>query len=182
MKLTTGVMVCGKDDRAWDEYFLLLMRRYADLGLPYDFGMTLSFIGNPIVSGNALIALAPGGGQAVGALGFVFGTGADEFTDETVCQIEIVYVEPPWRHTGVLAELLLKFSEYIRQHHPAAEHIQFWAPADRPDLHRMFAKFSDCVKTNDKPFGRISLYKTTVARVADYARRFQRRAREGRAG
>lgn len=179
MMSSVEVLVCDKDDLLWDEYYLLLMRRYQDLGLPYQFDMMLSFIGNPIVSGNALIVRTLDSVETIGAMGFVFGTGADYFTDESICQIEIVYIESHWRHTRVLALMLLKFVEYIKKRHRFVERIQFWSPADRPDLHRLFTKFCDCIKTNERNFGRISLYQTTTTRISEYVRKFQKVALQG---
>lgn len=175
MNSTVQVLLCDSDDQLWDEYFLLLMRRYEDLGLPYDFDMTLSFIGNPIVSGNAFIARSLQSGETIGALGFVFGSGADQYTDESLCQIEVLYIEEGWRHTKLLAQMLLEFVEFEKHRHRPIERIQFWSPADRSDLHRMFTKFSDCIRTNEKSFGRISLYQSTMDRIAKYAQRFQQR-------
>lgn len=173
MKSALQVLACNRVEGLWDEYFLLLMRRYDDLGLPYPFDMTFSFIGNPIISGNALIARKADSEETIGALGFVFGTGEDQYTDESVCQIEAVYVEPGWRQTKAAVWLLMEFVALLKNRQPPVERIQFWAPADRPDLHRLFSKFSDCIRTNEKSFGRISLYETTLERLAAYADRFR---------
>src|SRR5690554_3118982 len=114
MKSAVKVLTCDQNDELWDEYFLLLMRRYEDLGLPYPFDMTFSFIGNPIVSGNALIVQTEDSGDTIGAIGFVFGTGEDQYTDDSVCQVEALYIEPRWRRK-VTAMMLLEFIACLYQ-------------------------------------------------------------------
>lgn len=173
MRTSVEILRCGRDDLLWDDYFLLLMRNYPDLGLPYPFDMTLSFVGNPICAGDALIARNAKSGETVGALGFVFGTGADEYTDRSVCQVEALYVKPGWRQTAVPALLLLHFADYLEQCRPGIERIQFWSPADLPALDRLFRKFSEGIKTSEKSFGRIRLYETDVHRIAAYAQPFR---------
>lgn len=162
---TIELLFCGKEEQRWEEYLLFLLRRYDELGLPYDHEMTLSFIGSPYLGSDALLAQLKGTGETIGALGFVFGTGEDFFDNDSICQVEIIYIDKQWRHTKLFGSMLVTFAKYLEQQHPAASLIQFWSPADRQDLNKLFAKFSDLIKTNDKSFGRVSLYQTNTKRI-----------------
>jgi hypothetical protein len=159
------IRVCEKDERLWEAYILLLMRRYEELGLPYDDEMTLSFIGNPILGGNALIARDKETGHTVGVLGFVYGTGADYFEDDSTCQVEVIHIEQPWRHTKLFVTIILTLVAYLERQRPGTTRIQFWSPADRHDLNRIFGKLCTLIKTNEKSFGRISLFQTNTSTI-----------------
>src|SRR5690606_21802189 len=104
---------CDENDQLWEEYLLFLMRHYEELGLPYDFEMTLSFIGNPMWEGNALIAREQMTETVLGAIGFVFGTGADQFEDKDICQVEIVYIDKVWRRSPLFLRMLSSFATYL---------------------------------------------------------------------
>jgi len=159
------LLVCNKNERLWEEYFLLLMNHYEELRLPYDAEMTLSFIGTPILEGNAMIARLKETNETVASLGFVFGTGADGYEDHSICQVEIIYIEHVWRQTKLFVSMLLAFADFLEHKHPSTKVIQFWSPADQDDLNRLFMKFSEPIKTSEKSFGRIHLYQTTPERI-----------------
>lgn len=156
---------CERNENLWEDYFLFLMRHYEELGLPYDFEMTFSFIGNPLLAGNAIIVRESNTQAIVGAIGFVFGTGQDQFEDQTICQVETIYIDPEWRRKSLFLTLLYTFVSYLQRNHPQVQRIQFWSAADRHDLHRLFSKFSTLMKVNDKPFGKIGFYQTDPDRI-----------------
>lgn len=156
---------CERNENLWEDYFLFLMRHYEELGLPYDFEMTFSFIGIPLMSGNAIIVRESSAQAIVGAIGFVFGTGLDQFEDTTICQVETIYIDQKWRRKLLFPTLLYAFASYLKRNQPQVQRIQFWSSADRPDLTRLFSKFSTLIKINDKPFGKICLYHTDTERI-----------------
>lgn len=163
---------CGPNDALWDEYFLLLMEHYPELTLPYDFPEAFSFIGDPIVQGDALL-IRDADGRTLGALGFVFP--GETPSSARTCQVESLYLSPVARQPTTLYRLLQAFSAYMAQRVPQVEIIQFWSPADREDLRRLFMKCSRLVKTNEKDFGRIDLFECHPAQLAEYASRWRDR-------
>jgi len=173
------LVLCNQEQALWDEYFMLLLQHYEELSLPYDFEMSFGFIGNPILQGNALVAIDPDTGLAVAALGFVFGTGADRFENAQICQVEAVCISQAYRHTMLFYAMLRRFAHSMAEQYPDTSAIQFWSPADRCDLRRLFGKFCDKIKTNEKSFGRIDLFQTDVPRLLAYsARRGNRKGKE----
>jgi len=159
---------CGDDDARWDDYFLLLMEGYGELSLPYGFPVAFSFIGDPIMRGDALLARDESG-RAVGALGFVFQEDSNETPSiPRICQAEALYLREEARGGATLYRLLRAFSAYLAEWAPETETIRFWSPADRPDLRKLFAHCCRHVKTNEKDFGRIDLFETNPARLAQY--------------
>lgn len=170
-----GIEYCNRTENLWEDYFLFLMRHYEELGLPYDFEMTLSFIGNPILAGNAIIAREQATKTIVGAIGFVFGTGGDQFEDHTICQVETVYIDKRWRRKPLFLTLLCTFASYLKREHPRVQRIQFWSPADRPDFVQLFEKISTLMKMNDKPFGSICLYHTDTERILAVCSKYMER-------
>ncbi|HZG85590.1 hypothetical protein [Paenibacillus sp.] len=162
-------MLCGEDDALWDDYFLLLMGRYAELKLPYEFRVAFSFIGDPIIQGDALL-VRDADGRTAGVLGFIFLDGEDG-TPAAVCQAEALYLREEVRGSAAFFRLLQAFSAYLAEQAPGAGTIRFWSPADRADLRRLFGKFCRLVKTNDKSYGRIDLFETSPARLEQYTSR-----------
>ncbi|GIQ67782.1 hypothetical protein DUZ99_02690 [Xylanibacillus composti] len=159
---------CGEDDALWDEYFLLLMEQYPGLSLPYGFPVAFSFIGDPIVRGDALL-VREADGRTAGAIGFIFPDDAPAAA--RVCQVEALYLREEVRHASTLYRLLQALSAYLAERAPLVETIQFWSPADREDLRRLFGKCSQLVRTSVKDYGRIDLFKTSAADFAQYTSR-----------
>ncbi|WP_281884945.1 hypothetical protein [Paenibacillus sp. YYML68] len=163
--------LCNQDEGCWDEYLLLLLHHYEELSFPYGFEMALSFIGNPMVAGNALIAQERESGRTVAALGFVFGTGQDYYENERVCQLEALYIASVHRGSALYLTMLRQLVTTLQERYTQTETIQFWAPSDREDLRRLFGACFELVKTNEKDFGRIDLFTSTVDRLAAFCKR-----------
>ncbi|HZG78135.1 MAG TPA: hypothetical protein VEZ72_19945 [Paenibacillus sp.] len=163
---------CGDDDARWDDYFLLLMERYGELSLPYGFPVAFSFIGDPIVQGDALLARDEEG-RTAGALGFIFREDGEETGVPRICQAEALYLREEARGGATLYRLLQAFSAYLAEWAPETETIRFWSPADRADLRKLFGHCCRHVKTNAKDFGRIDLFETSPARLAAYTSRLK---------
>lgn len=160
MKMRT--MRCGTDDALWDEYFLLLMKHYSELTLPYPFPEALSFIGDPIMRGDALLAF-DSEGRAVGALGFIFpGASASE---ARVCQAESLFILREARGAGTLYRLLQGLSAYLSEQAPLVDTIRFWSPADREDLRKLFGKRCRHVRTNVSDDGSVDRFETNPALI-----------------
>lgn len=170
------VIRCGQDDALWADYFLLLMAHYPELTLPYTFPEAFSFIGNPIIQGDALLVREPGV-RTVGGLGFIFLS--DAHTNASICQVESLYLCEDARKATTLYRLLHIFSAYLSEHASTVETIRFWSPADREDLRKLFGKCCQLVKTNEKDFGRIDLFECHPAHLAQYTSRL-RSMRPGR--
>jgi hypothetical protein len=161
-------VTCGDDDARWDDYFLLLMEGYGELSLPYGFPVTFSFIGDPIMQGDALLARDESG-RTVGALGFIFREdGCGMSSIPRICQAEALYLREEARGGATLYRLLQAFSAYLAEWAPETETIRFWSPADRRDLRTLFGRCCRHVKTSEKDFGRIDLFETSPARLATY--------------
>ncbi len=161
-------MSCGQDDALWDEYFLLLTKHYDELTLPYGFPIAFSFIGNPILQGDALLAL-DASGRTVGAIGFVFQE--NENFAPLVCQAEAAYLRKEARGGATLYRLLQAFSDALAEQAPETEIIRFWTPADREDLRELFGKRCRHVKTSEMDCGRIDLFETDPSSLAAYTAR-----------
>ena len=108
-----------------------LIRHHDELGLPYAFPHKLSFIGSPLLHGKALLMIDEASYEFVGASGFVYGTGADEFTDRSLCQIEIAFLRQDARCTMTFIRGLRALLELIRGEAGDTDvlTVQFWLTA-----------------------------------------------------
>lgn len=161
---------CGEDDALWDEYFLLLMEQYPELTLPYGFPEAFSFIGDPIIQGDALL-VREADARLAGALGFVFPD--DVPAAARLCQVEALYLREEVRNAVTLYRLLQAMSAYLAERATLVEVIRFWSPADREDLRRLFGKCCQLVRTTVKDYGRIDLFETTATDFAQFTSRWR---------
>lgn len=124
-----------------DTYMKFLIRHHDDLGLPYDFPIKLSFLASPLVYGKALLVFDEDDFEVVGAAGFVYGTGADEFQDRARCQVEIVFLRKEVRRGTAFARGLRALLELMRNEAEGAEvrDVQFWLTAEQGRM-KPFAK------------------------------------------
>ncbi|WP_309121233.1 hypothetical protein [Paenibacillus sp.] len=165
------IVQCGDDDERWDEYFLLLMEHYGELTLPYGFRVAFSFIGNPIIEGDALL-VRDADGRTKGVLGFTFPDEGDGMPSAArVCQAEALVLRKEARDATTYYRVLQAFSDYLSEWAPETETIRFWSPADRPDLRKLFGKCCRLVKTSEKEYGRIDLFETDPAALARFTMR-----------
>jgi hypothetical protein len=125
------------DHKAYMNY---LLERHDELGLPYSFAMKLSFISSPLIYGKAILAVEQEQNEFIGAIGYVFGTGEDEYRDRQVAQLEVAYLEKPYRGSTLFARLLRATVDSIRQAEPSVNRLQFWAAPREASFKRLVAK------------------------------------------
>lgn len=116
-----------------EAYAKFLIRHHDELGLPYAFPHKLSFLGSPLLYGKGLLIIDEESYELAGAAGFVYGTGADEFGDRSLCQIEIAFLRKDVRGTTLFLRGMRALLELMRSEAGDAEArvVQFWLTAEQ---------------------------------------------------
>jgi len=153
-----------------EAYMRFLLEHDSELNLPYAYGMKLSFISSPLALGQGMLVLDEGTGETIGAVGFVYGTGAHEYEDREVCQIEVVYARPEYRSGALVRGGLRALVELIRSGNPDVKTVQFWVPAGDESLRRLFAKLAALPGSTQSRVNDLDLYKLSYSELASYSR------------
>lgn len=157
-------------------YVRYLISRHDRLSLPYDFAVKLSFVAGPLLFGKAMLVHHEDSYRKLGAIGFTYGTGSDEYGDRETCQLEVFYIEPACRTPDLLLAAASELVDCIREGEAAARYIQFWTPA-APEgrLLRRIAGLPGASRTESGP---LALYRLPLDELARWiAALAERRAR-----
>ncbi|WP_240415880.1 hypothetical protein [Paenibacillus periandrae] len=123
-------------------YIAFLLEHHDELNLPYSFAMKLSFIASPLVLGKALMIFNEEPYEMIGTAGFVYGTGAHDYEDQHICQVEVAFIQKAYRRTSVFAKGLKELVQAIKADNEAVQQVQFWTPVDQPELDRLLGRFT----------------------------------------
>ncbi|MBB6635259.1 hypothetical protein [Cohnella thailandensis] len=155
-------------------YTKFLIRHQNELNLPYSFPVKLSFIAAPLLYGQALLILEEESYEIAGAAGFVLGTGANEYEDTNVCQIEVAFLREGYRSSTLFARALRVLLESIRVMNPAVETVQFWAPADLDSAKRLYTRWRGLPGSSVRIEGSLALYSVSFEELDRFSRCYRR--------
>ncbi|WP_051236083.1 hypothetical protein [Paenibacillus pinihumi] len=146
-------------------YIQFLLEHHNNLNLPYEFAVKLSFLSSPLIAGKAMLILREEPYEVVGAAGFVFGTGPNQYEDKHVCQIETVFIRQEYRGTTLFLQGMRALAGLMKQENPAVSQVQFWAPAEIPELERLFTKFTALPGASRSIVNGLALYQAPFAQL-----------------
>src|SRR5690606_17619375 len=109
--------------------------------------------------------------EAVGAAGFVYGTGAHEYEDREICQIEVAYIRPEYRSGALFRGGLRALVDLIGSGNPDVTTVQFWVPAGDESLRRLLAQLAALPESSVSRVNDLDLYKLPYAELASYCLR-----------
>lgn len=157
-----------------DAYIRFLIERHNELGLPYPFAMNFSFFASPLLFGGAMLAIDPQRQRTIGAAGFVLGTGAQQYEDRQVCQIEVAFLLEEYRGTYVFPRFLRALVDLMRTSEPDVRQVQFWADTRQTKRKRLYDKLLVVPgSTVQRAENGLSLYQTPYAPLEAFLNRKQ---------
>ncbi|TBL73950.1 hypothetical protein [Paenibacillus thalictri] len=125
----------------YETYTRFLLQHHDQLGLPYSFALKLSFLSSPLIFGKAMLIVSEEPYEAVGAAGYVYGTGANDYEDRHIAQVEVAFLQQPYRRTLLFLRSLQHLLTMMKEGNPEVEQVQFWTSADDHEQERLFSKF-----------------------------------------
>ncbi|WP_282937510.1 hypothetical protein [Paenibacillus sp. RC67] len=164
--------VCAME-RYQEMYLEFLLQHYSNLKLPYSFPVSLSFIASPVLmKKDAILCFDEESNEIVGALGFIFGTGQQQYQDTHIVQIQIAYIAEGHRQTRLFLEGLQYLTQYLAHLDEGVTELRFWAPAD-DGLRRLFGKLGELTASRDTAFGTIDEYCAVLKDWQSYAAKYR---------
>lgn len=156
-----------------DAYITFLLEHHDDLNLPYEFAMKLSFMSSPLILGKALIVFDEHNYQVVGAAGFVYGTGANQYEDKHICQFEVAYIQQAYRRTTLFTQGLRVLVEAIKADNPAVTQVQFWTSTGQKELDKLMAKFTVLPCSSKSIVNNMAFYTIPFDELESYCNRLR---------
>ncbi len=161
-----------------ERYLDFLLEHYAELNLPYDFPVALSFIGSPILLGAEAIVCFDGEDEPIAALGCIHGTGENDYRDAEIVQVQTVFIAERYRNTRLFLQGLQFLTQHLAQKERPVSEIRFWIPA-QAKLQRLCAKLGQRTASVDTHRGTLEEYRTDFSSLYRYAMRFRHELYDG---
>jgi len=76
-----------------EAYITFLLQRFEQLNLPYSFPVSLSYLSSPQFKEKESILIRDSEDEIIGAIGYIHGTGDQNYQDEHIVQIQTFYIE-----------------------------------------------------------------------------------------
>jgi hypothetical protein len=111
--------------------------------------------------------------KLVGAIGYILGTGEQEYADTDVIQIQTIFIEPSYRGTRLFLRGLQFFMERLQEHDTAVTELRFWTPA-LDELRSLLGKFAEpAVVATQAEFGALDEYRIPYTDLLVFAKKFK---------
>lgn len=158
------------------QYVEFLLEHYQDLNLPYSFPVSLSFIASPLFTaeGGCFLCFNEEN-EVIGALGYIHGTGENQYEDTDIIQIQIIYFLEEHRKTTLFLQTLQFLIQHIVQSGKEVKEFRFWTPAN-DKLHRLLSKIADKTNSSETIFGPLDEYRASFSTWHAYANQFRQKA------
>ncbi|OUS76354.1 hypothetical protein B1748_11760 [Paenibacillus sp. MY03] len=158
------------------KYLDFLLSHYEGLGMPYSFPVSFNFIASPLLMEDSRCILClDDDGEAVGALGYIRGTGEGDYEDRHILQLQVAYLVEKCRRTPVFLRGLQFLTEYLEEETEEVAELVFWTKQDAY-LARLFGKFAERTSVSGTAAGDLYAYRVTLAQLKAYLGRFASRS------
>lgn len=157
------------------KYLEFLLEHYKQLHLPYPFPVSLSFIASPVLMERESFLCFNEEDEIIGAFGYIYGTGENEYEDTHIVQIQIAFLQEKYRRTKLFLKGLQFLTQYIAQLDKEVEEFRFWAPANSY-LRGLFSKIAKREASSETAFGSIDEYRASFPAWHTYAAGFRHEA------
>lgn len=163
--------ICATE-RYQELYISFLLEHYSELNLPYSFPVTLSYIASPVLMTEEAILCFDDNDEVAGALGYIYGTGEQQYQDKHIVQLQTIFLIDKHRGTRLFLEGLQYLTQYLAQLDREISELRFWAPA-QDGLRQLFGKLAERTASSDTSFGMLDEYRTPFTRLQQYGARFR---------
>ncbi|MBW7475861.1 hypothetical protein K0T92_14030 [Paenibacillus oenotherae] len=163
--------ICATE-RYQELYITFLLEHYSELNLPYSFPVALSYMASPVLMREEAILCFDQNDEIAGALGFIYGTGEQQYQDVHVVQLQVVFLQEEHRGTRLFLEGLQYLAQYLAALERKITEIRFWAPS-QSELRQLFGKLAERVASSKTEGGEIDAYRASLDQWLAYGRRFR---------
>lgn len=169
--MTPSFVVCASE-LYQRKYIDFLLEHYESLNLPYPFTVSFNFMASTLLmERSAVILCLDDDGEAAGAIGYIRGTGEENYENQDVLQVQITYLIEPLRRTTAFLQGLRFLASYIEEEAGEVSEIVFWSAPDAY-LGRLFGKFAVATNVRGTNAGDLLAYRVTPGQLQAYLARF----------
>ncbi|RIX51543.1 hypothetical protein D3P08_16695 [Paenibacillus nanensis] len=156
------------------KYIDFLLANYEALNMPYSFSVAFSFLASPILMERECFLCLNDDGEAVGAFGYIHGTGERNYEDRHIVQLQVAYLDNKHRRTTLFLRGLQYLAEHLRWLEDEVSELVFWTKPDDYTM-RLFDKFAGRTSDPGTASGNLLAYRVTVSELNAYLAKFSRR-------
>lgn len=157
------------------KYMDLLLAHYESLNLPYSFPVSFNFMASPLLmEDSAAFLCLDDDGEAIGAFGYIRGTGEGDYEDRDVLQVQVAFLLEPHRRTMAFVHGLQFLMNHIGEEAEEVAELRFWSPQDAY-LARLFGKFAGRTSVQGTATGDLYAYRATTGQLKAYLARLSAR-------
>lgn len=164
--------ICATE-RYQEKYISFLLEHYSALNLPYSFPVTLSYIASPVLMTEEAILFFDHNDELAGALGYIYGTGEEQYQDTDIVQLQTLFLLDKYRGTRLFLEGLQYLTQYLAQLDREITELRFWVPAHDSQLRRLCGKLAQRTASSETAFGMIDEYRVSLPQLQQYGARFR---------
>ncbi|MGO4179927.1 hypothetical protein AB4Z17_02000 [Paenibacillus sp. TAF43_2] len=140
-----------------EAFITFLLEHFVQLNLPYSFPVSLSYLSSPLFMEKESILFRNPDDEIIGAIGYIHGTGDQNYENEHIVQIQTVFIKESYRSTRLFLQASQFLAQYLAQLKQPVTELRFWIPA-QPNLQRLCAKSARKVAVQDTDHGVIEEY------------------------
>ncbi|WP_248565461.1 hypothetical protein [Paenibacillus sp. L3-i20] len=154
------------------KYMDFLLTHYVDLRLPYPFPDAFGFIASPVLLGQECFLCLDDEGEAIGAFGYIHGTGEGNFEDRHIVQLQVAFLIESHRKTAVFLHGLMVLAEHMNDLNEKVTELVFWSGTEDNYTTRMFGKFAERTSIGESAIE----YRVALPQLNAYLAKFRRKA------
>ncbi|WP_169085703.1 hypothetical protein [Paenibacillus sp. PL91] len=150
-----------------EKYIEFLLENYEKLNLNYSFPVSLSYLSSPIFMDREAILLLDED-EVIGAVGYIHGTGEQQYEDIHVVQIQVVFLLEKYRRGRIFMQALQFLGQHLAQLKQPPQELRFWVP-DSAGLDKICARFAQKISEMQTDFGVIAHYSADFTNYHSFA-------------
>jgi len=113
--------------------------------------------------------------EIAAAAGFVYGTGANEYMDRHICQVEVAFIRSEYRRTSLFIRGLQALVDEMKAGNPDVVQVQFWTSTDQGESEKLFSKFCVLPGSTKSLVNGLTFYTVPFHELEALCHRFGRR-------
>ncbi|WEK54722.1 MAG: hypothetical protein P0Y55_01185 [Candidatus Cohnella colombiensis] len=139
------------------KYIDFLLSHYNSLNLPYSFPVALSYISSPVLMYRESILIYDEDDEIAGAIGYIHGTGENNYSDIHIVQVQIIYLLPKYRKTSLFVHSVQFLTQHLLQIETTVTELRFWSLESS-----LWNKLGTATHVQDIPQGKLVHYSTPL--------------------
>ncbi|ACS98866.1 hypothetical protein [Paenibacillus sp. JDR-2] len=151
------------------KYVDFLLANYENLRLPYPFLVAFGFIASPILMGQECFLCLDNEGEAIGAFGYIHGTGEGNYEDRHIVQLQVALLSESYRFSRLFLRGLQVLAKHLTELKEVVTELVFWTGKDDYAI-RLFNKFAERNEVGELAVG----YRVTLHHLNAYLAKFKR--------